>query len=329
MMKEADENLAEELATYIENDGDLYRQQYQPQVLNLARRRYKGEYDAKLAIKLVVYLVESGLKKYRKEFGLTEPVNRATKEAAAKQILLGMQDEINGKVLEIAKKTRTPKAKKPKAVKPPASYGPLQETNPDKPGMQIRIREGAMGMPNDRFSPINWKWVAVMRLAAGRTFYVETEYLFEDQYNTAPVLPVFVDDWIAELVKKEPIYEGRQKDLAEAKISLTTTGLRIMDSDVAAVINDARPGKMRCHWCGKTNPVASSCPSCGKAEYLEPFGGPWIVTFTDNSGRGSGPVGYKTEAEALKNARAVVGPSSAWQHAFVHHRGRLVQEIHL
>ena len=133
--QEIDESLARELALYIENDADLYRQQYQPQVLNLARKRYKGAYDAEKAVKLVVYLVESGIKKYRKEFGLTAAVNRATKESAARQILEGMQDEINMKVRELAEKTRKPKAKK-KPEKPGSSTFAIT------PGTQTTTSDG-------------------------------------------------------------------------------------------------------------------------------------------------------------------------------------------
>ena len=320
--KTVDEDLATDLETFIENDGTIYRQNTRPWIENLARKRYKGKFDKDLAVKGLVYLVEAGLKKYRTDYAFTARVNRATKEKVARELLENYDGEINDEVKKLAEKSKAPKVGKPKAPS-----GPLQETNPDKPGMKIRIREGAMGMPHDRFSPINWKWVAVMRLVAGRTLDVETEYLFDDQYNTAPVLPVLVDDWIAELVEKEPIYAGRQAELSDAKSSLTTTGLRVMDADVAAVINDARPGKMRCQWCGKTNAISETCPSCGKSEYLEPFGGPWFVNFIDDAGKKSLPEGFETEAEALKHARAVVGPSSAWKHAYVKHRHGPAREV--
>jgi predicted transcriptional regulator len=139
MKKEADEYLAGELAVYTENDGDLYRQQYQPQVLNLARKRYKGIYDEKLAIKLVVYLIESGLKKYRKEFGFTSPVNRATKELAASEVLLGMQDEINQKVREIAEKTRKPTKAKTTSL--------LHPIKTDEKGKPLALKKGASETP--------------------------------------------------------------------------------------------------------------------------------------------------------------------------------------
>jgi hypothetical protein len=60
---------AHELHLFIDNDGDLYRQQYQPILKNLVTKQAKGVYDKDKAIKLWLYLVESGAKKYVKEYG--------------------------------------------------------------------------------------------------------------------------------------------------------------------------------------------------------------------------------------------------------------------
>lgn len=60
---------ATELKLYIENDGDLHRQQGSSILKNLATKKAKGTYDHALAVKLYGYLVESGAKKYSKEFG--------------------------------------------------------------------------------------------------------------------------------------------------------------------------------------------------------------------------------------------------------------------
>jgi len=65
----ADETAATELALYIENDGDLYRQQGQPILKNLANKAAQGKYNHAKAVKLYMYLMESGAKKYVKEFG--------------------------------------------------------------------------------------------------------------------------------------------------------------------------------------------------------------------------------------------------------------------
>jgi hypothetical protein len=58
-----------ELGLYIENDGELYRRQTEPIEKNLLLKAKRGKYDPKKAPKLWGYLVESGAKKYAKEFG--------------------------------------------------------------------------------------------------------------------------------------------------------------------------------------------------------------------------------------------------------------------
>jgi len=79
------------LTMWIENDGDLYRQQYMPIVKNLMAKRARGVYDAEKAVKLWMYLMESGAKKLGKEFPEDYPrpwhveFNMATRRAAAKE----------------------------------------------------------------------------------------------------------------------------------------------------------------------------------------------------------------------------------------------------
>jgi len=58
-----------DLMLYIENDGDLYRQQMQPIRKNLATKMAKGVFDRTKAEKLWMYLVENGAKKYVKDMG--------------------------------------------------------------------------------------------------------------------------------------------------------------------------------------------------------------------------------------------------------------------
>ena len=64
----ADNAAARELVLYTTNDADLYRQQVQPIIKNLARKMQKGVYNAELAVKLWRYLADNGAKKYAKEF---------------------------------------------------------------------------------------------------------------------------------------------------------------------------------------------------------------------------------------------------------------------
>jgi len=91
----ADADAARELAIFIENDADLYRQQFIPIVKNLMLKRRKGVYDREKAVTLFMYLMESGAKKYIKEYVVSSErphdipridtmFNRATREVAAR-----------------------------------------------------------------------------------------------------------------------------------------------------------------------------------------------------------------------------------------------------
>jgi hypothetical protein len=84
-------------------------------------------------------------------------------------------------------------------------------------------------------------WYDTLKQIEGKTLDVETEYLFQDQYNTAPIPGV------------------------------SPNVLRIFDFIVERVIDDIRGTKMRCNWCGKTNDKGNVCPECGKSEYIETF----------------------------------------------------------
>ncbi len=88
-----DPEAARELSLFIENDADLYRQQYVPILRNLMIKRAKGIFDPTLAAKLFMYLMESGAKKYIKEFStpgqrIDEVFNKATREMVAKEFVL-------------------------------------------------------------------------------------------------------------------------------------------------------------------------------------------------------------------------------------------------
>lgn len=72
----ADEDAADELVLFIENDGQLYRQQHQPIQKNLITKMARGQYDSRKAVKLFGYLVDNGAKKYAKEIGDGRPWNR-------------------------------------------------------------------------------------------------------------------------------------------------------------------------------------------------------------------------------------------------------------
>jgi len=69
----ADEAAARELVIFIENDGDLYRQQHTPINKNLITKMARGMYDSRKAAKLFGYLVDAAAKKYAKEMGSGMP----------------------------------------------------------------------------------------------------------------------------------------------------------------------------------------------------------------------------------------------------------------
>jgi len=66
---ESPESVARELILFIENDGELYHQRTMPIMKNLARKMRKDTYDPMKAVKLWMYLVDDGAKKYTKEMG--------------------------------------------------------------------------------------------------------------------------------------------------------------------------------------------------------------------------------------------------------------------
>lgn len=83
-----DTHAAKELELFVENDADLYRQQYTPINKNLITKMARGVYKHDLAVKLFGYLMESGAKKYVREFGSPgdkwfEMFSPATRKAAA------------------------------------------------------------------------------------------------------------------------------------------------------------------------------------------------------------------------------------------------------
>ncbi len=85
----ADQTAARELELYIDNDADLYRQQFLPIVRNLMRRRQNGTYDSSKAVTLFMYLMDAGAKKYVTEFGtrgskIDSMFNRNTRLQAAR-----------------------------------------------------------------------------------------------------------------------------------------------------------------------------------------------------------------------------------------------------
>lgn len=66
--KYSDDVAMNELELYLENDGELYRQQFMSIIENLKKKLKSGAYNHELAPKLWLYYIENGAKKYAKEF---------------------------------------------------------------------------------------------------------------------------------------------------------------------------------------------------------------------------------------------------------------------
>lgn len=60
---------AQQLQFFLDNDQTLYRQQGVPILKNLALKKAKGIYEHDKAVKLYMYYMESGAKKYAKDNG--------------------------------------------------------------------------------------------------------------------------------------------------------------------------------------------------------------------------------------------------------------------
>lgn len=96
---DTDESLVRELVIYIENDGELYRRRTMPIMKNLARKMRKGNYDPSKAVKLWMYLVNDGAKKYAQEFDPSgakwhEMFPKAIRLLAAQELAEQFQDEV-------------------------------------------------------------------------------------------------------------------------------------------------------------------------------------------------------------------------------------------
>ena len=89
-LKQPDQVSARELKLYVENDGQLHRQQEAPIQKNLVNKLASGAFDKDKAAKLYGYLVESGAKKYNQEFGdgtsSLKGFDKATRMAVAKSL---------------------------------------------------------------------------------------------------------------------------------------------------------------------------------------------------------------------------------------------------
>jgi hypothetical protein len=109
--------------------------------------------------------------------------------------------------------------------------------------MEIKIKGNAHELyrSSSAREGFNSDWFDKLQAVAGRVLVVETDHLFKDQFNTPPI-------------------EG-----------VSDIGMRIMAWLVEEVIDDERIYLMRCQYCGTNSDVHKACPSCRKADYLEPL----------------------------------------------------------
>lgn len=82
-----------ELVLTITNDYELYRQQVQPILANLRKKIKKGTYQPELALKLWMYLADSGAKKYAKVHGSPGfPWHKMFPTSVRRQVAKELQD---------------------------------------------------------------------------------------------------------------------------------------------------------------------------------------------------------------------------------------------
>lgn len=93
-----DDVAARELEIYIENDARLYNSQFIPIVKNLMLKKRRGIYDREKAVKLFMYLMDAGARKYIDEFGtrgakIDTVFNRNTRLLAARRFMEDFETE--------------------------------------------------------------------------------------------------------------------------------------------------------------------------------------------------------------------------------------------
>ena len=93
-----DQDTATELKLYVDNDYDLHRRQTTSILKNLATKKVRSQYKHDLAVKAFGHLVESGAKKYAKEFGSpTQPWHKmfdaSTRKHVAEALTRDFEDE--------------------------------------------------------------------------------------------------------------------------------------------------------------------------------------------------------------------------------------------
>lgn len=107
-----DRTLAREIYLFAINDYTLYRQQGVPIIMNLARKKAKGIFNRRLAIKLYGYWVDNARRRYGGGdmwHGPMVPMNGATKRYLAVLALRHYEEGINDQAKKIV--VRRPRKK--------------------------------------------------------------------------------------------------------------------------------------------------------------------------------------------------------------------------
>jgi hypothetical protein len=103
LSEDMDSHAVHELASFIENDHELFTKMITPIIRNYQRKMKKGIYDKEKAIKGFLFVVEAGAKKYMKEFGSNHakwhqtfpvPVRRAVAAELEEYYLEDVKDNI-------------------------------------------------------------------------------------------------------------------------------------------------------------------------------------------------------------------------------------------
>jgi Zn finger protein HypA/HybF involved in hydrogenase expression len=115
-----------------------------------------------------------------------------------------------------------------------------------KAPMKVVVRKDASdNYIRSRSFPINHKYTDMLKAIEGRTIPVETKHIFKDQFNTPPI-------------------DGVSK-----------CGLRLMNRDIESIINDIRPFKTKCDYCGRVFDKDFICPECESNTHIEQFNSLW------------------------------------------------------
>jgi len=113
---------------------------------------------------------------------------------------------------------------------------------------------------------INWPWYYCLVAVAGETLEVETNHLFDDQFNAAGWNDDKIKYGIEKIIKHKAggsLFPNEEKEIRQG----LGMGLRIRGNQVSRVINDVRPFYLKCRWCGKMSSVTEfrvgeRCPIC-------------------------------------------------------------------